>query len=159
MNQRGSVEGYLIAGAVVVGMGVAIAIQTYRLDSLRVEYAEFKAGVEVLGKAAEKAAKEKEAKDKANKERSDAEKKRLTADLAVTAGRLRQANSRIGDLSAPAPDAASPTRTCFDPAQLSAALRSLSEGIKRFDEGVLGIAVEGSQAVIDLDVAKRWAKP
>ena len=158
MNQRGAGEVYLIAGVVVISMGAAIAIQTYRLKSVKAEYAEFKGGVEALGKAAEKAAKEKEAKDKLAKEKADDDKKRLTTDLAATAKRLRDANSRRSTVSAPAPSAASPDRICLDPTKLTSAVRSFGEGIGRFEDGVLGIVVEGSQAVIDLDSAKRWAQ-
>src|SRR3990167_2687685 len=78
MNQSGIGEVYLVAGVVVIRMGAAIAVQTYRLESVKAEYAEFKGGVEALGKAAEQAAKEKEAKDKLAKEKADDDKKRLT---------------------------------------------------------------------------------
>src|SRR3990167_1507584 len=151
MNQRGIGEVYLIAGVVVISMGAAIAVQTYRLESVKAEYAEFKGGVEALGKVAEKAAKEKEAKDKLAKEKADAENARTTATLAAAVKRLRDANSRRSSLSAHTTSAASPDRICLDPTKLTSAVRSFGEGIGRFEDGVLGIVVEGSQAVIDLD--------
>ena len=157
MNQRGFIQlplmawGAIGAGAIILVLGVSLKIQSARLESCKAEYAAFVATTEALGKAAEKAAKDKEAKDKANKEKADAEQKRLTADLATAVKRLRDARSRGGGLSSPAPVAASPDRTCFDPALLSGALR-------RLDEGLLGILESGSQAVIDLDTAKSWAQ-
>ena len=157
VNQRGFIQlsmmawGAIAAGAVMLGLVVALKVQTHRLESLRAEYAEFKANVEAIGKAAEKTAKDKEAKDKSNKEKADAEKKRLTADLAAALKRVRDSRSSGGGLSAPAPAADSADRTCFDPAKLATALRNL-------DAGILGIVESGSQAVSDLDTAKSWAE-
>src|SRR3990167_8029489 len=163
-TQRGFVQlsamawGAIAAGVVMLGMVVALKVQTHRLETCKAEFAMFKAQVEALGLAAEKAAKEKEAKDKLAKEKADAENARTTATLAATVKRLRDANSRRSTVSAPAPFAASPDRICLDPNKLTSAVRSFGEGIGRFVDGVLGIVVEGSQAVIDLDSAKRWAQ-
>ena len=158
MNQRGVGEVYLIAGVVVISMGAAIAIQTYRLNEVKEEYALFKGGVEALGRAAETAVKVKEAKNKLAKDKADADKKRLTTNLAATVKRLRDANSRRSTVSAPAPSAASPDRICLDPTKFASAIRGFGEGIGRFEDGVLGLVAEGSQAVIDLDTAKGWAQ-
>src|SRR3990167_9306543 len=151
MNQRGIGEVYLIAGVVVISMGAAIAVQTYRLESVKAEDAEFKGGVEALGKAPEQAAKVKEAKDKLAKEKADADKKRLTTDLAATVKRLRDARaSRSFVPSAPAASTR-PDFACFD-------RKALESAIGGFIEEARTIADRGSEATINLDTAKKWAQ-
>lgn len=110
---------------------------------------EFKAQVAALGEQAKKDKERKEAEDKLLKEKTDANHKRAVAALRADIARLRDSGS--GGLSAPAPSAGSPERTCFDPAKLDSAVRS-------FGQGVLGIVEDGSQAVIDLDAVKNWAQ-
>ena len=154
MNQRGSVEGYLIAGAVVIGMGAAIAVQTYRLDSLRVEYAEFKAGVEALGDAAKKSAKEKEAKDKANKEQADAENARTTANLNAVIAKLRAQRTSSGALPAAATTSSRPDLACFDRAEYQ---REDGVATAKLLGGARSLADEGTAATVNLNTAKGWA--
>ena len=137
-------------GVIILVLGAAVTIQTKRLDSLRMEYAEFKAGVEVLGKAAEKAAKEKEAKDKLAKETADAENARTTANLHAAIAKLRAQRTSSSFLPAPAPTTGSLDRAAFDRAELERAIRTL-------DSEVQGIVAEGDKAVIDLNTAKGWA--
>lgn len=142
---------YLAVGAVVLALSGAVYVQTLRVTACKAEFAEFRGGVEALGKAAEKAAKDKEAMDKILKEKADAANKSNTDTLRATVKRLRDARPGGGGLSSPTPTATSPDRTCFDPGKLAGALRSL-------DQGVLGIVESGSKAVIDLDTAKAWAQ-
>ena len=151
MNQRGAGEVYLIAGVVVISMGAAIAIQTYRLNEVKEEYALFKGGVEALGKAAETAAKVKEAKDKLAKEKADADKKRLTTDLAATVKRLRDANSRRSAVSQLPATASSPKLAAFDRTELDRAIQD-------YQSEILGVVEKGAEAIVDLDSAKNWIK-
>lgn len=108
----------------------------------------FKAQVAAIGEQAKKDAARIEAENKSLKEKTDANHKRVIAALRADIARLRNAGG--GGLSTPSPAAGSPDRTCFDPAQLDSAVR-------RFGEGVLGVVETGSQAVVDLDIAKTWA--
>lgn len=138
-----------------------VGIQTWRLDraekreeAVRAEFAEFKGGVAALGAKAQKEALERERRDVERKEKADADHAKTKSDLnAVYAAyrSLRDQRSGGGGLSSPAPSASSPERICFDPTQFRAALR-------RLDEGILGIAQTGDQAIADLDTAKKWAR-
>ena len=76
---------------------------------------------------------------------------RTITNLRADVKRLRDNRASGGGLSAPATSAESPGRICFDPAKLSGALR-------KFDEGVLGLVEGCSEAVINLDTAKKWAQ-
>lgn len=140
----------------------AIGVQTWRLDrsqaahtKLEAEFNAFKGAVAALGEQAKREAAAKEASDRANKEKADAENAKTRRDLAGVYDayrKLRDARGASGGgLSIPGPITSGPAGTCFDPAQLRGALRAL-------DEGILGIAQTGDQAVIDLDTAKRWAQ-
>lgn len=121
--------------------------------ALQAAFDGFKAQVAAEGKIAQQKADAQAAKDKLSKENADAEHAKSVAALKYDIARLRKqrSNPDFSGLSAPAPTAASPDRTCFDPAKLAGTLRSL-------DEGLLGIVEIGSKAVIDLDVAKAWAR-
>lgn len=139
-----------VAG-VTVGGGAAWKVQGWRLNAVKAEFKGFVDTTRVMGEAALKDKARNEAEDKRNKEMTDAKHKRTTVALRADIKRLRDARAGGGGLSAPAPAAGSPDRTCFDPAKLDSALREL-------DKGFLGIVEIGSQAVIDLDSAKEWAK-
>lgn len=146
---------WIAAGAFAFGLasggGTAWTVQGWRLGKVKAEYAGFVATTKVTGDAAKKASDLQTATDKRIKEQADNENKRTLAALRADVKRLRDANTSGGGLSAPSPTAESPTRTCFDPAKLSAALRSL-------DEGILGIVESGSEAAVNLDTARAWAQ-
>ena len=113
--------------------------------------AKFEAATEALSVAAKQHAEQVAKADKLRKEKADAENKRTINNLRADVKRLRDERTRGGGLSSPAASADSPDRICFDPAKLSGALR-------KFDEGVLGLVEGCSEAVINLDTAKRWAQ-
>ena len=142
--------GSFAAGA-LSGGGAAWKVQGWRLDAVQARYDGFVATTKAMGEAAQKSADETKAKDKQRQEQADAENKRTIDSLHADIKRLRNERASGGGLSAPAPITADPTRTCFDTAKFSAALRSL-------DEGILGIVESCSKAVIDLDTAKLWAQ-
>lgn len=135
---------------VIACLGLAVKVQTDRLDAVKTEYAEFKAGVKVLGEAAQAAADKKAAEDKAKKEKADAYTKKVVADLNATVERLR--DERAGSsLLPPAPAGSrSPEIAAFDRAELDGALSS-------FVERTANLIAEGSKATLDLDTAKAWA--
>jgi len=145
------IGGGLFAAGLLMGGGSAWTVQGWRLDSAKTKYDLFVAQVKAVGDAQEAAAKLKDAENKTRMEKANAENARTRSALAVALNGLRNASSRGGGLSSPAPSAASPARTCFDPAKLDSALRKL-------DAGILGIVEVGSGAMIDLDSAKTWAQ-
>src|SRR5689334_19941185 len=115
-RQRGQILPYVAVGVavVVLGLGVAVKVQSARLEAVKQEYDGFKAQVKANGDAALKAKKEQEAKDKATKERIDNETKLLRASNAVLNKRLRDyvaTSGRVSDLPA---TTGSPDLICFD---------------------------------------------
>ena len=142
---------WIAIGGVILLLGLAVTVQTKRLDTCKTEHAAFVVQVKAVGDAQEAATKLKDAENQTRMEKANAENARTRSALAVALNGLRDQSSRGGGLSSPAPSAASPTRTCFDPAKLDSALRKL-------DAGILGIVEVGSGAVIDLDSAKAWAQ-
>lgn len=160
MRSRGFIAlplwGYAAIGAAVViaGLGLALKVQTSRLDAVRAEYAGFVAQTKAIGEAAEKAARLKESEDRKRKESADADLTRARRDLAGLADAyrsLREQRARSGFVPAAAPGAASPDRACFDRAELERTM-------ERIDAVGAGIAQEGDQARIGLDAAKWWAR-
>lgn len=146
---------YAALGAVLVigGLGVALKVQTSRLDAAKAEYAAFVAQTKAIGEAAEKAAKLKEAADLKRKEDADAETARVRRDLAGVYDaykRLRDSPSRR-TFSEAGGTAASPARACLDAAAANRALQA-------FDAGVAGLLEEGDRAIVDINTARRWAK-
>ena len=142
------------AGLVIAGLGIALKVQTSRLDAVKAEYAGFVAQVKAIGEAAEKAAKLKEVEDKKRKETADAQLTRSRMELAALGDAyrsLREQRARSGFLSPAAPGASSPARVCFDRAELERTL-------ERIDAVGAGIAAEGDQARIGLDSVKAWAR-
>lgn len=161
MNQRGFIQlpmlgwAAVAAGVVIAGLGIALKVQSARLESCQSEYATFKAEVKALGEAAIKAAKQREADDKKRKEAADAENAKVRRDMAGVYDaykRLRDQRAASGFVPAAAPGAVRPDRACFNRAELERTLGVI-------DAGGAGIAKEGDDARVDLDTAKRWAKP
>lgn len=144
---------YIAIGAalVIAGLGVALKVQTSRLEAKTAQYDSFVAQTKAVGEAQE--AKTKETVEKHNKlvkEKND-ENATLHAKLDVAAKRLRDKHSSFS-LLPPAPDTSrSPDRACFDRAELNGALREFTTGL---DE--LIIACESR--TIDLNTAKTWAQ-
>lgn len=144
-----------IATAILIaGLGIAVKVQTSRLDSVKAEYATFKAQVDVLGREAEKAAKARELADKQRKEIADRENVKTKSDLAgvyAAYRSLRDSRSGSSILPAPGPGSAGVETASFDRAALDRALSG-------FDSGVTGLLEQGDKAIADLNTAKGWAK-
>lgn len=158
-RQRGSlmIYGALAAGAVILAMGIALKVQSSRLDASKAEtervkaqFAGFVTETKRLGDEAAAKAKAKEKSDKALKEKVDAENKTLKRDLAAESERLRVARSGSSFLPKGTGAADSPTVTA-DRAKLEAALRD-------FDTAVARIVDEGDSAVVDLNAGRAWVK-
>ena len=156
-EQRGFIQlsmmawGAIAAGAVILALSGAVYVQTLRLTASKAEFAEFKGGVEALGRAAEKAALDQAMRDKLFKENADAENARLTVALNARTKQLRDARAGSGFVPAAPAGAASPGTASFDRAELERAVRAL-------DSAVQGLVDEGSKATVDLNTAKAWAQ-
>jgi hypothetical protein len=141
---------YVGLGVIILALGIAVEVQTSRLDTVKTEYATFQATVKAEGDLAAKVAKETDAKNKLNKDKVDAQNKGLKADNVALTKRLRDSRASSSYVpSAPAgstsPDAATVSRS------------ELGTTLQRLDESVSGLIEEGDQAVIDLNSAKSWA--
>ncbi len=123
----------------------------WHANGVNSENTRWKAKTEQQRADAENAARTKEQFDRQIKDKADAENKRTTSRLRADIARLRDTSSGAGGLSNPTPASSGAVRACFDPTKLDTALRVLNQDL-------LGIVEGGSQAVIDLDSAKSWAK-
>ena len=144
--------------ALIAALGIALKVQTSRLDSVKAEYAAFTAKVEVIGEQAAKAAKTRELEDLATKKRADDENAKTKRDLAgvYDAYRSLRAQRAGGSLLPAAPaSAASADRACFDRAALDLGLAK-ADGL--LQEGAIRILQRGDQAIVDLNTAKGWAR-
>lgn len=139
------------AGVVFLGMGIALKVQTSRLDACKDEYSQFVAEVKAKGEAAQKAAQEQELKDKKAKEKADHENAVNRKRIADLTKRLRERPAGSGVPAAPA-GSRRPDLACFDRAEFERAYGTL---VARLRE----LADEGTAATIDLDTAKEWASP
>ena len=143
-----SLMGYaaVAAGALILVLSGAVGVQTARLDSVKSEYATFRADTKRLGDEQERRTKERIANDRLEKERRDADYKRNVARLERELGRLRSRASSSVLPAAPA-EARDPARATFDRAELDRALRE-------FTGGAAELVGEGAKAVEGLDSLK-----
>lgn len=152
------------ASVVILALGVAVKVQTSRLEVAKQEFATFKAEVKVLGDAQNEKTRlqdienrKTEAAAKLRKDKSDAENQRVKANLAgvyAAYRSLRDGNSGSGKLpnsAGAATFAPSAARSCFDSPEFIGAIRSL-------ETGILGITQQGDQAIVDLNTARKWAQ-
>ena len=133
------------------GMGIALKVQSSRLEACKEESATFRAEVKAKGEAAVAEAARINAENAKRKEKSDAERKRLIIANNGLADRLRD-NAARSSLPEASGTSGIPEPACFRRADLDAA-------IQRFTTGIAGIVTQGDAAVTDLDNAKRWANP
>lgn len=142
----------IAAGAVILSLGIAVKVQSARLDACKAEYAKFEAEVKALGEAAILAAKQRELDDKKRKDAADAENAKTRRDMDGVYDaykRLRDSPSRR-TFSETGGTSGSPARACLDAA-------AANRAIQEFDAGVTGLLKEGDRAIGDLDTARRWA--
>jgi len=139
------------AALIIGGLGIALKVQTSRLDAVKTEYAAFRAQVAAEGKIAQAKTDARIAVDKLKMEKSNADHAKNAAALNATIKRLRNARPGSSFVPTTATAATSTDRACFDRPQLERAIRD-------FDTGVQGLVDEGSQVTVDLNTAKEWAK-
>lgn len=155
MNSKGfislSLTGYIYLGlgAVILLLGLAVKVQSSRLESCKEEHRAFIAQTERLGLEAKAKAKQIEAQDKLKKEVADNELKKLRSANAEFK-RLRDSNPGERRLPKPPAETRRPDLSCFDRTELE---RAYGELVKE----VRGIADEGTEATLSLDTAKQWA--
>lgn len=147
----------LLVGAIcaaLVGLGGVLAHRYYapRLEAEKRAFAEFRGGVEALGRAAIERRQIKERADQLSKEKSDRENKDATGRLLADNRRLRDErdNARGGFVPGPAPDSRSPDLACFSRPLLESAIGELVGSLR-------GLAQEGDQSALSLRVAREWA--
>lgn len=152
MRQQRGFTLYIALAALLAfsGMGIALKVQSSRLEACKLEYASFQEQVRARGVAAKKEADRIDQENAKRKEKSDAERKRMVIANADLARRLRDSASE-SSLPRPAADTGIPETACFKRADLDAAIRG-------FTLSVSGIVTQGDSAVTDLDLAKRWAE-
>jgi multidrug efflux pump subunit AcrA (membrane-fusion protein) len=148
MRQRGFVLpalpiwawGAIGSFVVITGLGLAVKVQTARLDAAKAEIAKvqadydaFKGEVERFGREAKaRADAERERHAKVNRERESSYEKRIAA-LNDAYRRLRDSNTRRGDLP-PIPNAPVCPDGAADREQLLAVLRSADENTAKLIE-------------------------
>lgn len=145
---------YGVICAALVGLGAAGAAKYYapKLEAEKRAFAEFRGGVEALGKAAEKRARETDEANRKRKVSADDENRRSTDKLLADNRRLRDERDRARGSFVPSPaaDSRSPDLACFD-------RTLLEQAIGRLVGSVRGIAQEGDQSAVDLTSARAWA--
>jgi predicted phage gp36 major capsid-like protein len=134
----------------ILGLSVAVKVQSSRLDACKQEFSAFQADVKSKGEAAQRESDRINQENAKRKEKSDAERKRLIIANNGLADRLRD-NAARSSLPEASGNTGIPETACFRRADLDAA-------IQRFTTGIAGIVTQGDSAVTDLDNAKRWAE-
>src|SRR3990167_9521811 len=99
---------YLAVGLLILGLGIAVKVQTARLDAEKAEFSAFRVQVEALGREAELRAKTAELADRKAKEKADEQNRKARGDIAILTKRLRDARAAGGYLPAAASGAPSP---------------------------------------------------
>ena len=152
MRQRGQllIYSWLAAAAVMLVMGIAIKVESSRLESCKTEHAAFQASVKAQGEVAiAKTKAEIERQAKLLKE-SEVNSAKAKSDLSVANKRLRDERARSSRVPAAPAGSAKPDLACFGRADLERALQQL-------DEGVSGLADEGDQNTLRLKMSREWA--
>lgn len=142
--------GAFVAG-VVTGGGAAWKVQGWRLDAVKAEFKGFVDTTKALGEAAQKVSDATKAADQKRQEQANEENKRTTDALRADIKRLRNARTSGNFVPPAAPGARRPDLACFDRAELESAIRI-------FDLEIQGLVDQGSEATVNLDTAKLWAK-
>lgn len=138
-------------GGVITGGGAAWKVQGWRLDAVKAEFKGFVDTTRVIGEAAQKLSDATKAADKKRQEQANEENKRTTDALRADIKRLRNARPGGNFVPPAATSARRPNLACFDGAELESAIRVL-------DLEVQGFVDQGSEATVNLDTAKMWAK-
>jgi len=149
----------LLSGAIILAMGIALKVQSGRLDTAqknlaatKLEYAGFQIEVKRIGEAAEAKRKDVEAKDKQAKEKADEENKRAAVTQRAAIARLRSEldSTRGSFLSAATSCPAGSTGASGYRAEFERAYRTLVEELR-------AVGDQGTKNTLGLNTAKAWA--
>ena len=141
----------LAAGVIIVGLSIALKVQSSRLEATKAEYAGFVAQTKAIGDAQVLKTKETEAKHERIVKEKDNELSLARTRFNDDVKRLRDTNTSRRSVPEAPTNSVKPHLACFDRAELDAAIRSFT--------GEIGeIAVKGESCTIDLNNAKEWAK-
>lgn len=142
-----------IAGLIGILLGAEIThkIDTISYNKLNKEYSTFKANTETLARVAEAEKKLIETKQATNKKKIDEENKRLRADVGVANKRLQNLIASGSYLPKPTGAPGSIETATFDRAKFDQAVRD-------FVGETAKLVGKGTEAITDLDSAKRWAQ-
>lgn len=140
--------------AALVGLGAVGAGKYYapRLEAEKRAFAEFRGGVEALGRAAIERRQKQERADQLLKEKADRENKDATGKLLADNRRLRDERdkSRGGGVLPPAPTTGRTDLACFDRVEFERATGELLGSLR-------GLTSEGDQSALSLRTAREWA--
>lgn len=147
-----SLMGWIAVGAaaLILGLSVLLKIEKSSHASTKREYAYFVADVQAKGEAADKAARAQEAEDRKRKESADAEYKKLLADNAALK-RMRDSRSSTSGVPETPSGSSRPDLICFDREAFKRAYGELVTEVR-------GLADEGTESAIGLDIARRWSQ-
>lgn len=130
-----SLWGYVTLGGVVLllGLGVALKVQTSRLDACKHEYAAFVAQTKAAGEAQEKKTQETIARQKRDADEAEKRSLRAVADIRGKYDRLRNASARSSVLPA-IPDTGPVADATARDSRLLEVLRIAEEQTRRLEE-------------------------
>ena len=142
------------AAVVIAGLGVAVKVQSSRLDACKAESAAFVATVKVQGEAAAKEAARVNLVNLKATEVANGEYAKIKGNLASSYAayrKLRNANSGGGGMPTAPVVTSSTDRTCFSTAGLTNAMGILEAGVPVITE-------QGDVARTRLQGAMKWAE-
>lgn len=144
---------YIAIGAalVIAGLGVALKVQSSRLEAKTAQYDGFVAQVKAIGEVQETETKRVNEKYLEIVKEKDNENLIVKTKLAVVTKRLRDNNTSSSLVPTNPTSSRSPNLSCYDRIELDSALRSFTGGTEE-------LIIEGQSSAIDLNTGKEWVK-
>ena len=150
----------LAFAAISAVLGGLYYFQGHQFELEKARHAAFVAETKAAGVIQERQGKEKHEKDVQEKKDADSQIQAARNSIAAYADRLRQSakspRSRI--LPSASTSTGSSERTCFDTAELNAAMGEYAEALGSIRREATELVIEGAKGVSDLDGAKEWAQ-
>lgn len=155
--------GALGVGVVVLGLGIAVKVQSARLESAKAEtvavqgqFDAFVAQAKVIGEQQEAKTKAEDLANRKRQEAANAENLKTRTALIIALDSLRKSTPDPRSRSLPSAPAGSarPDLACFDRAEYQ---REDGVALEKLFAGARSLADEGTAATIDLNTARSWA--